>query len=433
MRTVDTLIAGAGISGLATAAALGKGTEGLLVLERDSEIGGYCKTVVRDGFVWDYSGHFFHFKNKDIETWLRARMPGQDIRTIGKLSYVSFGGKRVDFPFQKNIHQLPQTDFIDCLYDLYFARGPGAPPQPENNFKEMLYARFGRSIAEKFLIPYNEKLYATDLAKLDRDAMGRFFPHADLTDIIRNMKQPDNATYNASFTYPAGGAIEYVKALATEVEPAAIQLGESIESIDLKNRVARTAKGEYKFTRLVSSAPFPALLTLCGVKHDPSVFTWNQVLVFNLGFDSKGPDDIHWLYVPNRERPFYRVGFYDNIFGSKRMSLYVELGYPRDVKVDVAAARQQVLDGLKAEGIVTTQKLIAEHSVLMNPAYVHITQQSMAEVARLKAELEASGVYSIGRYGGWTYCSIEDNIIEARALATKLGLAKAWPLAATSA
>lgn len=27
------------------------------------------------------------------------------------------------------------------------------------------------------------------------------------------------------------------------------------------------------------------------------------------------------------------------------------------------------------------------------------------------------GVYSIGRYGSWTYCSIEDNIKEAQALA----------------
>lgn len=38
----------------------------------------------------------------------------------------------------------------------------------------MLYCKFGRSIAEKFLIPYNKKLYACDLDKLDKDAMGRF-------------------------------------------------------------------------------------------------------------------------------------------------------------------------------------------------------------------------------------------------------------------
>lgn len=418
MHDVETLIIGAGISGLATAAALGKGSD-LVVLERDAEIGGYCKTVRQDGFVWDYSGHFFHFKNRDIEAWLRARMPGQNIRSVEKKSFVSFKGKQIDFPFQKNIHQLPQQDFIDCLHDLYFARAPGMPQQPEGNFKEMLYARFGRSIAEKFLIPYNEKLYATDLSTLDRDAMGRFFPHAELTDIIRNMKQADNATYNAHFTYPEGGAIEYVKAIASEVEPSAIHLNEGVESIDLARKLIRTAKDEYRFERLVTSAPFPTLLKLCGLPVDDT-YTWNQVLVFNLGFDSKGPRDTHWVYFPDRSLAFYRIGFYDNIFDHPRMSLYVELGYPRNAKVDVAAAREQVLEGLKREGVITTQKLISEHSVLMNPAYVHITSKSNSEVARVKAELAKSGVYSIGRYGSWTYCSIEDNIIEARALVNRM-------------
>jgi protoporphyrinogen oxidase len=418
MHDVETLIIGAGISGLSTAAALGKGSD-LVVLERDSEIGGYCKTVRQDGFVWDYSGHFFHFKNRDIEEWLRARMPGQNIRSVEKKSFVSFKGTQIDFPFQKNIHQLPQQDFIDCLHDLYFARAAGMPKQPENNFKEMLYARFGRSIAEKFLIPYNEKLYATDLSTLDRDAMGRFFPHAELTDIIRNMKQADNATYNAHFTYPEGGAIEYVKAIASEVAPSAIHLNEGVESIDLSRKVVRTSKGEYQFKRLVTSAPFPTLLKLCGLETD-ATYTWNQVLVFNLGFDSKGPKDTHWVYFPDRSLAFYRIGFYDNIFDTPRMSLYVELGFPRDAKVDVAAAREQVLEGLKREGVITTQKLISEHSVLMNPAYVHITSKSNSEVTRVKTELANSGVYSIGRYGSWTYCSIEDNIIEARSLVSKL-------------
>jgi protoporphyrinogen oxidase len=38
--------------------------------------------------------------------------------------------------------------------------------------------------------------------------------------------------------------------------------------------------------------------------------------------------------------------------------------------------------------------------------------------------LRAHGVHSIGRYGGWTYCSIEDNIVEARALVAQLLAAK---------
>ena len=152
----------------------------------------------------------------------------------------------------------------------------------------MLYARFGRSIAEKFLIPYNEKLYACDLGTLDEDAMGRFFPHADLTDIMRNMRAPDNASYNATFTYPRGGAIEYVKALASAVRPGGIALGEALVGIDLERRVARTSKREIRFERLVSSAPFPALVRATGLSHDAAAFTWNKVLVFNLGFDRKG-------------------------------------------------------------------------------------------------------------------------------------------------
>ncbi len=417
MDDVRLLIVGAGISGLATVA-FGKEKD-YLVLERDQEIGGYCKTVKKEGFVWDYSGHFFHFKHPDIEAWLRKRMPGQNIRNVEKLSFISYKGKDIDFPFQKNIHQLPQEEFIECLYDLYFARAPGvgAEKAPENNFKEMLYARFGKGIAERFLIPYNEKLYATDLATLDKDAMGRFFPHADLTDIVRNMKVANNATYNATFTYPEGGAIEYVKAIASEVDATRISLGEGLVAIDLKKRVAKTTKREIRFERLVSSAPFDKLVKMTGLAHDASVFTWNKVLVFNLGFDKKGKKGAHWVYFPDRARSFYRIGYYDNIFDTDRLSLYVELGFKKDDVIDVPAMQKRVLEDLRAEGVIQDHKLVASHHVVMDPAYVHITRGSMAEHARLSRALRAHGVYSIGRYGGWTYCSIEDNILEARALA----------------
>src|ERR1019366_7108841 len=96
--------------------------------------------------------------------------------------------------------------------------------------------------------------------------------------------------------------------------------------------------------------------------------------------------------------------------------LYVEVGFPKDAAVDVADTRQQVLDDLRREGGIADHRLVADHSVLMDPAYVHITRASMAEHARLATVLRARDVHSIGRYGGWTYCSIEDNIVEARAL-----------------
>jgi hypothetical protein len=136
---------------------------------------------------------------------------------------------------------------------------------------------------------------------------------------------------------------------------------------------------------------------MTGLSHDASAFTWNKVLVFNLGFDRKGAPGVHWVYFPDPARSFYRIGYYDNIFETDRMSLYVELGFARDAAVDIDAMRARVLDDLRAEGVLTDQRLVASH-------------------ARLKTILQAHGVYPIGRYGGWTYCSIEDNIVEARAL-----------------
>lgn len=428
MDTARTLIVGAGVTGLATASALvERGDRDLVVLERDPEIGGYCKTVVKEGFTWDYSGHFFHFRDPGIERWLRARMPGAEVATVHKRSFIRWREGYVDFPFQKNIHQLPREDFLDCLVDLYLARAPrellgdraGAPPD-ERTFLDMLHARFGRGIAERFLVPYNEKLYACDLATLDRDAMGRFFPHADLTDIVLNMRSARNETYNATFTYPTGGAIEYVRALARDLPPAALATSEALIGLDVERRVATTSRRQIAYGRLVSSIPFPALARLSGLPHDATPFVWNQVLVFNLGFDSKGPHDPHWIYYPDRSVCFYRVGFYDNILGAPRMSLYVELGYARGEPIHAEALLPRVLADLERVGVVTGQRLVAWHSVVMDPAYVHVSEAANRERDRLRAELARRAVHSIGRYGGWTYCSIEDDIVEARALVAAL-------------
>jgi protoporphyrinogen oxidase len=426
-----TVVIGAGVSGLSFANWWRERHPGahVVVLEAAPEPGGYCRTVVQDGFVWDYSGHFFHFKDPAIEAWLRARMPGQEVRTVRRRSAIRYAGRDMDFPFQKHIHQLPHDEFLECLVELYFRpAGEGAP----RSFGEMLYRRLGKGITDKFLRPYNEKLYATDLDRLDVDAMGRFFPHADIADIIANMRPKPlgsgdgDGGYNATFTYPAGGAVQYIHALLHDLPAGTVSCDEPVIAIDLAAREVITPRRRIAFDRVVSSAPLPVLARICGVAHDPAVFSSNKVLVYNLGFDKKGPRDIHWMYFPDRSLVFYRVGWYDNILpprpgAADRMSLYVEIGAPHDASFDVDALRGRVLADLAREAIVTDHQLVAHHHVILDPAYVHITQASLAETARLKALLAGHDVHSVGRYGGWTYCSIEDNLVETRALAQRLG------------
>lgn len=409
------IIIGAGISGLSYAAFCGH--KDYLILEQSDKIGGYCKTTERNGYVWDYSGHFFHFKDKDIEQFVAQGIPAEDILTIHKNTQIRYKDRLVDYPFQMNIHQLPQQEFIECLYDLFVN-----PTKEYTNFQEMLYAKFGKSIADKFLIPYNSKLYACDLNTLDKDAMGRFFPYAEKEQIIKNFKASNNNTYNATFVYPKHGAIQYVDSMASHVNKEAIRLNTTIVAIQPKEHIVALSSGEkIHYDRLISTVPFSKLMELTGESHCPSL-SWNQVLVFNIGFDKQGLDTKnHWIYFPEDKYCFYRVGFYSNILGSDKCSLYVELGFDKHAQVQPENWLPRVLKDLQEAQIISADmKVVDYETIIMNPAYVHISAEGTAFVAAKKEQLAKEGIYSIGRYGSWTYCSIEDNIKEAKALAANL-------------
>ena len=173
---------------------------------------------------------------------------------------------------------------------------------------------------------------------------------------------------------------------------------------------------------MVSTLPIVQLLQKCNIKYPVDIFTCNKVLVFNLGFDAKGKDTLNsWIYIPEKEYIFYRVGYYDNIMNTEKMSLYVEIGFPENQKLkDDKYYLDQVITDLKKIGIITTQNLVDYEAILMDPAYVHIRKESMEEMIKIKSMLAKYDISSIGRYGSWTYCSIEDNIIEAKELAEKL-------------
>ena len=105
------IIIGAGITGLSYA--MFSKNNDYLILEADSQIGGYCKTFRRNGFVWDYSGHFFHFQNPEIEHLVMENVDKSQLVTTVKNTMIWYKGNMIEYPFQKNIDQLPKNEFID--------------------------------------------------------------------------------------------------------------------------------------------------------------------------------------------------------------------------------------------------------------------------------------------------------------------------------
>ena len=405
------IIIGGGITGLSYA--MFSESSDYLILEREGELGGYCRTTKRNGYIWDYSGHFFHFQDAAIKDLILSGIT-TEIADIDKHTRIKYKDRLIDYPFQKNIHQLSKQELIDCLYDLFTVRDSSY-----STFQEMLFYKFGKSIAEKFLIPYNEKLYACHLDTLDKDAMGRFFPHAEKEEIIRNFKSKENGSYNNKFIYPRGGAIEYIHSISSRLDHSKIRLNTGVRNISMSDHIVTLSSGEsIHYDRLISTIPFPQLLRLAGLDYDKSIYTWNKVLVFNLGFDKKGHNTTdHWLYFPEKKYCFYRVGFYDNILGENRMSLYVELGFDKEAIITPSEWLNRILSDLQLAGILSDEQTLTDYeSIIMDPAYVHVNTRSIADVKQKKSILANNDIYSIGRYGSWCYCSIEDNIKEAKIL-----------------
>jgi len=410
---VDILILGAGVTGLSLGSFL-KGRD-YLILEKEDSPGGYCKTTIQDGFVWDYSGHFFHFSDPEIKSYLLENMDCK-ISTVQKKSHIHYKGKLIDFPFQDNVHQLDLIEFIECIRDLYLA---GIGEKDQSSFKDHIYSRLGKSICDKFIIPYNEKLYAIDLNLLDFESMGRFFPTIQsfeklMEKILTNEK---SISYNETFIYPEFGCFEFIKSILKRIDEPMILVNHEVIGIDLGKKEVRTRNKIFRFNKLVNTLPLNSLLKMTG--DDTGDLTSNKVCVFNLGFDSPTKIKSNWIYFPGDEI-FYRVGFYNNIMDSSRMSLYVEIGFENGHKIEEEDLLTKVLKDLKRSGIVEDQVLISKQFLTMSPAYAHITERSKSLYSSWSEKWNKEGIYSIGRYGQWTYCSIEDNIKQAKKILSKI-------------
>ena len=310
---------------------------------------------------------------------------------VTKITDIDYKGNIIDFPFQFNIDQLPEKEYKECLEDLN-----NLGETDLSTFKSFVRSTLGKGICDKFIIPYNEKLYACDLDELEYDSMGRFFPKSKAK------------SYNDTFIYPKGGSYEYIKSVLKRLDSNKILLNTELISLDLENKIAKTNKGDIKFEQLISTLPFN--------KFNPNPkLSANKVAVFNLGFSAGSPIKTHWRYFPGNEI-FYRVGFYNNILGQEKLSLYVEIGAQVNKKLDETKLLMQVLTDLEDSGIIEDRvhELVDYQFLVMNPAYVHITKDSKQIYDEWCQEYNPQGIYSIGRYGSWTYCSIEDNIIEAQ-------------------
>ena len=423
------LIVGGGLTGLVAAERLqSKGTPAT-VLERETEPGGACRSLSIDGFVFDYTGHLLHVGRPETEHYLREIGVWSQLAVHGRRAAVVIGGCTTPYPVQINTHGLAPELRRDCL--LGFIRAWATTPSEEpKDFRAWVLDRFGEGLAEYFFFPYNSKLYRASPEELSLDWVGRYVPKPRLEDVVDGALglHDEDVGYNATFRYPKKGGISLLpNTVAGQLSQ--LRIGHEVVRFHLGEGWVELVDGQrVRWKRLLSTISLPALCDRIAddlpeeVSEARRALRWVRVLNLALGVEGGAPSDAHWLYFPDPELPFYRVGFPSNhgrLASAGCHTVSVELSLDPD-EGDIDGLADQAQRALVAAGLLDEGAVRVRHIAVLDPAYVVFNHRRREAVALLRRFLRRHGVLLAGRWAEWKYSAMEDAILDGISAARRL-------------
>jgi protoporphyrinogen oxidase len=194
-------ILGGGITGIGIQHFLRHENE---VLEAAGEIGGLCRTVWKEGFGYDLGGHILFTKNEGINR-LVEELLRDNINYCKRANKVWYKGRYVKYPFENDLASLGREEAAECL--IHYLRHDYPPPT--TNLKEWAYHTFGKAIAEKYFIPYNEKIWNIPADQLSLAFVERI-PKPPLDDVVKSAIgiETEGYLHQLHFKYPKKGGVE---------------------------------------------------------------------------------------------------------------------------------------------------------------------------------------------------------------------------------
>jgi protoporphyrinogen oxidase len=415
---LPVLIVGGGLAGLCASYRLGRRPHRLV--EAEDSAGGLCRSVRHDGFTYDYTGHLLHIRRPEIRELVLALLDESAFLRIDRRSGIYSHRTLTEYPFQVNTHGLPKAVVRECVTGFAQTLQGSIPLGEDPGFREWALATFGEGICRHFLLPYNRKLFCTDLDSMTADWVSWSIPKPSWAEVVRGALGLSTKAfgYNASFLYPALGGIDHLpKAFLAHIPPPS--LSTAVTRVHAASREAELSTGEnFHYSHMISTMPLPRLLASIADAPRELVdgavrLRYVSVLNLNLGFDAPSPIPHHWIYFPEPEFPFYRVGIYSNLCPRSVpegcSGFYVEIAHPPGERIDAEAATRQSVTLLKQSGLVPeTARLRSVQPFEIACAYVVHDRHRRSFLPEAKRHLERHGILSVGRYGAWEYSAMED-------------------------
>lgn len=420
------IVLGGGVTGLSAARILAEAGEEFIVLEKEEEPGGHCRSIAAGPYAFDRSGHFLHTAEPAMRDWILG-LPGISWKETARDARIFLRGTLTPYPFQANLHGHDPAFVARCLADFAAERIRAAVggEREADDFASWLLSRFGRAMCAAFFFPYNRKMWRAPLRGMTSEWTGWSVPVPRFEDILAGARGEarQGMGYNASFFYPRRGGIGALpRALARPLR-ARICTGAAALALDLSRKFVLTGDGKaLPYRAVVSTIPLPELAERAsGLPSAPrmaaAALRWVKVLAVNLGVRGAGRTPGHWVYVPELAYPFFRVGFLSNVAPSAAprgcASVFAEKAFPAGARVDTERETDAIVAGLRRMGVLDAGSRVEEaRPVLLDPGYVVFDRRRRAAVPLLLREFGRRGVFPAGRYGAWDYYGMEKSMAD---------------------
>lgn len=389
------VILGAGPAGLSFAAALLRRGEGdFVVLEREREAGGLCRSAEVDGGPLDVGGgHILDVRRPKVDEFVFSYLPESEWNLFDRKTKIRVGGHEIGYPFESNIWQLPEDVQVDYLESIARAGCVRGDPMPEK-FTDWIVWKLGAKIAETYMLPYNRKMFGDDL-----DALGTYWlyklPDVSFREVLESCLRHAPAGKlpgHARFYYPKRfGYGEVFRRIAATLGDR-IVYGVRVTDVDASNR---TVNGTYAAGTIVNTIPWPEFAPSLpeDVRADVAALRHSSVDIDYFGRGEETTSS-HWTYCADPALSYHRILHRNNFALGTR--------------------------GFWTETNSTRAQAPGEFHFRNDYAYPLNTTDKPERIARILAWGRAHGIVGLGRWGEWEHMNSDAAIERGLKLAEEI-------------
>lgn len=396
----------------------------ILILEKEKDVGGLLRTEIINGYTFDTCGsHIIFSRNVEILEKI-LKLVNFDVITHERKAFVRFSDRLIPYPIENNLSYLGKNEITEALIsflEILIDNKDKLNKRPKS-LREWIYNFFGKWIAEKYLIPYNSKIWKRDLEDIDVDwvySPGRL-PIPQWRDVVRSAMGDNIVGYieQSKFYYPRIGGIQTLfnstLRLVTNMGVNYIY-GHSLNKIvKVDNRWLIDDEIEAK--RVVVSIPLVEFLQkLEGVEEHilklSKKLDYNKLVVTGFALNRQAPEQ-HWIYVPSDEIIFHRYSWISNYspFNSPKgkSAIITETTIPKEEEIDMEEYNEKVIsDVLNLEIVDDENDILFSKSWVTKYAYPVHTKKSNKARDEITKHVSEMNVILIGRWGCWRYWNMD--------------------------